>query len=366
VALAARRAEGRATSVAVAVLVGMLAAYGFSLKQYFAAVPLLLELWLVMYRRPVWRLIRPETIVLGAFAVLYAAAMWIVAPGFFANVVPMVDLAYGGYEVPFARQVLMLWVPAWIIGAFAILRVRKTVPPVVILSALAMLGFAFSYFAQQKGWPYHALPASGCVTFAAGLAIAFSHGERWKWARHPGLPMACVLPVVLALIGGPYSNPYEGQARQALTSARPGDPVVLFSVNPTLIWPMIDDASLTWPLRHFTFWMIPALAHAEGKVGPTGIPAAMLALERRIQRDTAEDLWCRPPELIVVDDTRYSASMRGIDFDILGFFRRDPSIDELMKHYRKSTVIDRLTVYEKSREPALPAGMKCRPVVASR
>jgi hypothetical protein len=132
------------------------------------------------------------------------------------------------------------------------------------------------------------------------------------------------------------------------------------------MWPMLDDAALTWPLRYFTHWMIPAIAHAESRAGADGIPPAMLALERRIQNDTARDLWCRPPELIVVDDTRYGASMRGLDFDILGFFRRDPAIDDLMKHYRKTAVVGRYIVYSRVDALSPPRSLTCRLIAASR
>jgi putative flippase GtrA len=365
-ALIARRVEGRPTSIMLAALTGLIAAYGFSLKHYFVAVPALLEFWLAMRGRLPWSPARPETIVLGVFAALYGAAMWLAAPGFFANVLPMVDLAYDGYAFPFIKQATMLWVPLWVIGALAVARVGRVAPPVVMASALAMLGFVLSYFAQQKGWRYHALSASGCLTFAAGLAIVLRRDTRWRWIWHPELPLACVLPVALGLIGGPYANPYEAEIGRILASVPRGASVAMFSVNATLIWPMIDDASLTWPLRHFTFWMIPAIARAEAQAGPAGVSPRMAELERGIQRDTAEDLWCRPPQLIVVDDTRYSTSMSGTNFNILDFFGRDPAIGDLMKHYRRTGVVDRFTIYSRTEELATPAGMKCRPVVASR
>lgn len=365
-ALIARRVEGRATGAVLAAAVGLLAAYGFSLKHYFIAVPLLLELWLAVRRGPAWRPARPETIALAALAALYAAAVWRYAPGLFTDILPMVNVAYGGYEVPFVNQALAVWVFAWLIGAFAILRLRKSLPPAVIAAALAALGFALSYFAQQKGWRYHALAASACLTFTAALALVYWRGGRSALIRHPALPLAGAVPVLCALAVGPYSNPYEQPARQVLAAAGPGDTVAALSINAALMWPMVDDASLTWPLRYFTHWMIPAIARAEKQAGPQGVPPAMLALEQRIQRDTAQDLWCRPPKLIVVDDTRYGASMRGLDFDILGFFRRDPGIDGLMKHYRKTAVVGRYIVYSRVDALSPPGSMTCRSIAASR
>jgi putative flippase GtrA len=362
IVLIAHRAEGRPTATILAILVGVLASYGFALKHYFVIIPLGLECWLALHRRAAWRILRPETATLCAFAAIYGAAAWVVAPGFFTNILPMVKLAYGGYEVPLIFQIYRPWVFVWLIGAIAIVLVRRLVPPVVILAAWATLGFIFSYFAQQKGWRYHALSASCCLTFAAGMAIVLWRGNRWKWLRHPGLPVACALPVVFALIVGPYSNAYEESARRALSSARPGDTVAAFSVNASLVWPMIDDASLIWPIRHFTYWMVPAIAHAEAEAGANGVSAEMAEFARTVRRDTAVDLWCRPPDFIVADDTRYSRSMRGADFNILEFFRRDPALDDLMGHYRKTNVVGRFTIYSRTGELAMPANMNCRPV----
>jgi putative flippase GtrA len=364
--LIGRRAEARPTGIGLAALVGLLAAYGFSLKHYFVAVPLILELWLAMRRSPAWRPLRPETVVLIVVAALYGLAVWRYAPGLFSDILPMVSAAYGGYEAPLADQLRTVWVCVWVVGAFAMLRLRNALPPVVAASALAALGFAFAYFAQQKGWRYHALGASGCLSFAAGLAIVHWQGARTALLRHPGVPFAAAAPILIALAFGPYVNPYEEPARRVFSMARPGATMAALSIDAALMWPMIDDASQVWPLRYFTYWMIPAVARAEARAEAHAIAPELRELERRIQHDTAQDLWCRPPEIIVVDDTRYGASMRGLDFDILRFFRRDPSIDALMKHYRKAGVFERYVVYTRIDALSTPGSLTCRSIVASR
>ncbi|MDJ0896179.1 MAG: GtrA family protein, partial [Alphaproteobacteria bacterium] len=99
--LISRRAERRPTSAWLAGSVGLVAAVGFALKHYFIAVPLLLELWLIVGWRRDWRPFRPETWALAASALGYAIAVIQLSPAFFSTVVPMVGLAYDGYEVPF-------------------------------------------------------------------------------------------------------------------------------------------------------------------------------------------------------------------------------------------------------------------------
>ena len=364
--LIARRAEGRPMSTALALLVGLIAAYGFSLKHYFVVVPALLELWLVLFHRANWRPVRAETIVLAGFAVLYGVAFWFLTPAYFTNLLPLVKLVYGVYGLPFTDMLLIIWTPFWLLGAIALMRVRHSLPPIVISVGLATLGFVITYFIQQKGWRYHSLAGAAAMAFATGLAtIYWRHGVR-SFRRHPGVPATCVLMVAISVILGPYENPHEKITNRALATAKPGDSVALFAVDATLVWPMIDEASLLWPHRYYTYWMIPALAQAERDAGPSGLSPEMQALSHKILRDTAEDLWCHPPALILVDDTRRSKSMSDVTFDILTFFKRDPAVDALLKHYRQTNVAGRLTVYSKADDLTTPMGMKCRPTVTSR
>ena len=366
IVLTARRGEGRLTHPALAMLTGLIAAYGFSLKHYFVAVPVLLELWLAFRCRREWRPVRPETVTLAIVALLYAVALWYFAPGFFTNILPMIRLAYDGYAVPLDTQLTRLWVFVWALGAISIVLAHRRLTPITQLTALAALAFIFSYFAQQKGWRYHALSASGCLAFATGLTVFLRHGEKKSPLRNAGLLLACALLISFGLAAGPYSNKREEAAALAMAQAKPGDSVAVLSVNATIMWPTLDDAGLVWPLRHFAYWMIPSIATTEAKFGPANIPADMLELEQQIQQDTATDLWCRPPKLLVVDDVTKSPSLRGVDFDILKFMRRNSAFDDLMHYYQKTKVVGRLTVYSRIRAVSTPVGLTCRPIAPPR
>ncbi|WP_206245255.1 hypothetical protein [Novosphingobium terrae] len=84
-ALLARRtwASAGEPSKGCAVLVALMAAYGFALKHYFVAIPVLLELWLIVRMRREWRLLRPETTTLTLVALVYAIGAVMVTPAFF-------------------------------------------------------------------------------------------------------------------------------------------------------------------------------------------------------------------------------------------------------------------------------------------
>src|SRR5690606_22384304 len=138
--------------------IGLLAAAGFALKHYFVAVPVLLEVVLLVSLRARYRPFRQETLVLAACAVAYLAAIIILTPAFLRDIVPYVMLAYGGYENPWPLQLVG---QAQIVSYMAVLVLivhRASIAPVrteVIAYLVGAAGFAISFFAQQKGWQYH-------------------------------------------------------------------------------------------------------------------------------------------------------------------------------------------------------------------
>lgn len=360
VVLVALRVQGRSPGLFLAFTVGLAAAFGFALKHYFIAVPLLLELWLFFAHRKNWKLFRPEIFALCGAAAAYAIAVFLFSPAFFSTLVPMVDLAYHGYQMPLAKLLQQPWVLIWALGAIGLFRMRAAMPPIVIAAMLAFLGFALAYFVQQKGWRYHALPASACLTFAMAAAVTFWDRPWRALRRNPIVPAVGLFPIFVGLLMGPYSNPYAVAVEKALASARPGEAAMMLSVNASLMWPMVEDAKLVWPSRHFTFWMVPAIAHLEAEKATLSLKMAEMA--QRIRTQTSDDLLCRPPRLILVDDTEGSAAMYKTGFDILAFFRRDPSFDALFSHYRQTGMIDRFTIYELADDWRPPRPENCRPI----
>lgn len=358
--LLARRVEGRPVSPWLAVSIGLLAAYGFALKHYFVAVPVALEVWLFWRGRQYWRLVRPETLVLAVCAALYVAAVAVLTPDFLGTIVPLVRVAYGGYENPIGYLLLKPWIAGWLLTAWVAWRLRAHLSADGKAVLLVAAAFLLGYVAQQKGWRYHALAVSGACTFAVGLCIVHWQGSFRALLSHPLAVVAPALFVALGLFWGPYDNPYARDMRAALSLARPGEPVALLAVNPSLAWPMVDDAGLAWNSRYFSYWMLPAIYRA--RPDDTNY-ADVQRLKADILRQAREDYTCHPPQLIVVDDLRKSASMAATGkTHLLDFFRQDPVLRDLFATYRPVRQVGRFLVMLPTRAIAPSGAPDCRSI----
>jgi len=331
-ALISRRRDGHSLPTGFALVVGLFGAYGFALKHYFVLVPILLELWLLMKLRRDWRPLRPELIALGAAATAYALAVVIFAREFLTTIVPMVDLAYQGYQTPLSQH---FDEPAQVIWGLAIIalglaRWQRGQAKAAFTSALCITAaaFAVAYFLQRKGWQYHAIPVTATLLLA--LVTHMIPYGRHAIAR---FPLAIVTMAFAALVSfgqGSYNNFLRAGSEPLLDNVAKGEPVAILSADPMWAWPIIDKNGFRWPLHIYSLWMIPSIAHAE-MMGP---PSPDLeALGDRLRKQTDVDMRCSPPAIILFERrSRYPMQPQG--FDVSAFFLRDASLRAFIaQHY---------------------------------
>lgn len=358
VALAARRFEGASVAPALAIAVGIFAAAAFALKHYFLAIPVLLELWLLVGRRGGWRPLRPETGALALCAFVYGAVVLFLTPAFLTEMVPLVDAAYFGYENPLARQLDEPAQAIWVLLLAVLYGCWRSpscrLPPLATAFLIAAGGFAFAYFAQQKGWQYHAIPVTGCL----GLAVAAVAACHPSWMRRPlGQPLIAaglVMPLLIGLLLGPYANGLDGMTRRALAPARAGESILILSARPRYGWPFVEQKELRWISRYFTFWMIPAIASYERR---GSVPSQIARISNDIRAKTVEDMRCNPPDhILVVSDPLEPR------FDMLEFFRRDAAFATLFAGYDRIERVGHITSYRARLAHRPRAAAHCRPI----
>ncbi|MDG4881168.1 GtrA family protein [Mesorhizobium sp. WSM4884] len=340
--LIARRADGAAVSFAVAAVVGALAAVSFALKHYFLLAPLLLELWLIFRLRRAWRPLRPETMVLGVAAAVYAVALLVLTPEYLRTIVPMLQVAYDGYNSRFLAQLLTPYVVIWGYSAVVFVHYRKHVSSVSLAAGLAAAGFVLAYFVQQKGFRYHAIPATGLAFFGLCTMLDFRERAVASAIRRAVIVAVASMPVLLAAYVGPYSNLNQEPILALLQKTKPGSPVLMLTANPSNIWPMIEDRGLVWPSRHFAFWMTIAMAKQLKTTG--GLSPALQVLADDVRTQTVDDLMCNPPDMILVDDL--SRSKAGT-FNLVDFFSENEDFRQFFSHYDRGEVSENFTAYTK-------------------
>lgn len=356
-ALIARRVEQRPTPVLIALCVAAVAAPGIALKHYFVLIPLILEVWLLFSLRKNYRPLRPETFVLGICAIIYVGLIYLLAPGFFETIVPMVQLAYHGYEIPlwmlFIRPQILLWLGGILIFCTLPGRTKSSAIAYLLIS----IAFMLAYFLQQKGWRYHSIPATGAMLLALVTAVNRPEEKLVENLKFATTALLVVFGLQITVLVGPYNNNKREPIAALLANTPPYSTVMTISSNPSSIWPMVDDMNFTWPSRYFSHWMLAAISldkDIDGTLSPQ-----MLALADDIRTETADDLWCNPPEIIMIDD--HSANYQ-ITIDVVDFFSENTRFAELFSHYARGDKQSRYTAFVKDPDwhPQQPAS--CREI----
>lgn len=348
-ALIGSRTRGREAALIKALLIGLLAACGIALKHYFIAVPLALELFLLFHLRRDYRPIRPETVTLVLSACGYAAAVMAFTPEFLTEIVPLVDLAYDGYQNSIVEQLIgphQVVIYAVILAVFLhrdVFAVRSTNVLIYLISAAS---FSIAYFAQQKGWQYHAIPISGFLMLALTSCSvkALQRGVRLR--AFPVGIAALVLAVFASFVWiGPYRSGAEDDFDLATNHLSPGDTVFTASTGPRMSWPMVEERGLRWPSRYFALWTTGATV-----LTPRSDPrhASLEKLARKVRSDTYHDLICNPPKVIMIEDPLNSRKLRTSGFTYLDFLRKSEDLDVFLDNYKYRGTAGGLLVYDRS------------------
>lgn len=354
-ALVACRSRGSVVANGLAATVGLMAAYGFALKHYFVLVPVMLEAWLFLRSRNIWRPVRPETVLLALSAIVYAAAVVLLAPGFLKTVVPMVEVAYNGNIILWDSVLVRPWVCFWMAGSafFAVYQRRHPgIDPLTQVLLITAIAFAIGYFAQHKGWAYHSIATSGALCVALGAYIARTKAVLPAVSGLIVLSYAVFLPWNM----GVYKNPAEPESERILRQVPAGEPVMAIAVDPRWMWPLIEKYGLLWPSRLYSYWMIPTLTQvrADGPPSPR-----MERLGERIREETALEMRCMPPALILFEKPRGYA-IKDIPLDVRSYFEENPKIRQLiLDNYRELPASKSFYLYERIRTAGPVSDAEC-------
>lgn len=369
VALISRRQRQQAVSWYLAMSIGALAAVGIAMKHYFIVVPIGLELWLLFELRRNWRPIRWETAAMGLCAAFYGGAMLIYTPEFLSHIVPLVAAAYNGYERPFFLQILRSEVLIWIfcLAWIGYSRIRQSdAAPVPLLRALviASLGFIAAYFAQKKGWQYHAIPATVCISLTMIVQIWHAPDTRQKslFQKFAWQPLPTALAISYILVGlthGTYENQRVG-VEKYYSRWSPGDAVMIITGDPRLVFPHVEIQEVQWTSRHFAHWMISAIAKAENAGNGN---AELEEVGRQIRHQTVEDISCHSPKYIYVNVTQLAYGISPDQFRMTDFFKRDDQFKTILeKHYVLTDSDRNFDIFEAKSKVEPIKGVVCYPI----
>jgi hypothetical protein len=356
----ARRLEGHPARGAGLWLAIAFAAAGLGIKPHFGLVWLSAACLFLYHGRSLRVLLRPEVAGVAVLGALQVVAVAVFHPSYVEHL-----RVYGRSYVGFLA--LPIW-QALFVGAgsaavlFAMLarvafrgtRERSAEGSLALL--VGAIGFWLAAGLQQKGWPYHYLPAKGIALLAIGALLVETRGAAigvtariYRAAGVAALAMALLTPAVHSVLQVARLEPPDrsGLDRNldvllpVVRAAGREGPVFVFSTNIASSFPLVSEAGVRWAFRHPSLLMLGA-AYAKqldgaGLVRPRPL-AERTAAEQRLATELAADLrHYRPAAMLVVrpdaDNPGWGGAKR---FDYLGYFRADPEFIRILADYRQA------------------------------
>jgi hypothetical protein len=334
--LVARRAEGLAASRTIAILCGILAAFGIALKPYFLLVPVVLEILLLVRTR---RLpFRPENLALAGSLVAYALSVLLFARAYFVASLPMLMIYQGDHRPiayllaqPVATMTCLLLLSLALYG-----RPRSSIAQAALIAGLAFLA---AYFLQGKGWRYHGVPAMGCFAFAIVAEAERLRRDALSLAARAGVALAMLTIICLAVpLVQEMRTRDHANALLATSDLHPGD--VVAALSGSAYWPVPEERHFIWPSRSVTYSPLFYAVEASRAKQPNPAMATLIA---DIRRGIVHDLACNPPRRILGDryDNRY------LKIGLVEFLSTDPDFARLMRAYRRGPDYGEFTTYDR-------------------
>ncbi len=367
---AVRRARGEIPRGRI--LVGLLAGIAFALKPHFLGEPALIELYVLLARRPqggrmlaaLRRGLRDPVpwLMVGVWAV-YLASLPLVFPDYIGSVLPLVWNVYldlGGATVWQVLATQRLGTVVCLLAPLLIVTWRRravaTDAPLPAILALAAVAALAAAIVQHKGWSYHVLPVQMLACALGGVLAA-----QWFDRRHVTASAATPYSVAGALAGlfalyavsngeAPwrelaYSRDEVASLTDLLEREIAGGRVLVLSPDVYPIYPALNYAGAQSTLRGMSTWLLQGSypsclsnGHRYREVGEMSRP------EFAVYRSVVEDFARAPPAAVLVD-TNTGMPWCGGPFDFIDYFKRDPLFAQTWTRFRMTAELGHYRLY---------------------
>jgi hypothetical protein len=366
-----RRAAGLPTTERSALIVGLAAGVGFTIKPFFLALWLGMEATSHLLRvdRQRWR---PSTEAYACVVVLglYAAFVLFVHHEYLTMMrsVSGIYAAFGVGWQPVAILSLMAILPTLPI-ALAVRGIqRSTWLLAALLLVYGVIGAALAVL-QGKGWHYHFLPMLSSVVVLAGLLLedhvreAVKTDARGQRTSH-AIAMLAVF-VGLALLVSTHRAEVARMAAQAVVLENRADRLERCDASSILVLgetvseahPMLNQLRASSASPFPSMWWLRAIYAAPNGELEINEPVVMGQVEKWFHRLQVEQFVRDAPELVLVDAS-ISERFGGQRFPYIEYFSQDEEFAAAWRAYRRAGSVDHLAMWV--RLPATDPGRSGR------
>lgn len=346
---------------AVLLLIGFAAGLGVALKPHHLLLVLAVETTLLVKRRAISSLLRPELLALSGTLLLYLAAICLLTPDYLTTILPLLRGTYWAIGDLTAAQLLTESLQLHILAAITVTLVcvrgwhRRCAPaPLLVLAGMAG---TVAYYLQGTGWYYQQLPALSFFALALWFGLEMELSTLSKRLGLPKWSPAAILGLVVlslsltAFFSGynlrqPLSFPSglsDTPDPKLLDGLAPGTPVAILSTVVDDTIPPVFTRHLLWAQRTNNLWVLPAILLNESPA-PGTTPRHQIPPERLMELDRAQHRWmvedlnrwkprrilvarCQAPEV-------HCQILGNRHDDLLAWFASDPAFRTVFSRYR--------------------------------
>ena len=322
--------------VALVLLASFPGAIGFCIKPHFLAIPIALELWLLVKSRNVLNFLRIETLTIVVVGAVYLICVWVFAPNWLLEILPQAMTSYGAYSSPLSNVAIQYGKSLLAPGAAVLLMFllwQSRIRPISTAFFVAGIGAAIAAIVQSKGWSYHILPAALLWSVAGGLellgAIDAFRSQQKSDKSSPAIPvfagtmliLYCVLVPCINLMQDRLSDQgNEGRVNDLteLIDAQPDSDrsVFAFNTSPRVIHSAVIDSKGHWIGKACCLHFLPAMVR-----NPADDRLKEVAMEQ--MDEVMQMLEQSPCQVLVVDEGAGKLAFANVRFDYLKWFREN-------------------------------------------
>jgi hypothetical protein len=296
-------------------------------KPFFTVPAALCILFAAIRSRSWLTLLAPENIIAAALVITVSVSTYIFYPEYFTVTYPLVRDTYLSWSMPASVIFLNDATLVFAIAMVSVLLARQKRAPdsLLLVTAIASIGFAVSFFLQRRGWAYHSYPMVAVALLAMGYALTGAVDTAPR-SRRLEIASAFMLAVTF-VVGMLWFNVtvYVGPVRQAVEGLVSHPRILVLSGEAAIGHPLVRDINGVWVSRQENLWIREFVRLTRER---TFVDAATdaklndyLALERKW---LIEDFKRLPPDLVLVDNLRN---------DWGAWARADAEVSQLLKPY---------------------------------
>lgn len=306
-------------------IAGVGAGITLAFKPFFTVPAALCILFAAIRSRSWLTLFAPENFIAAVLVIAVSVGTYVFYPEYFTVTYPLVRDTYLSWSMPasviFLNDATLVFAVAMV--AVLLTRQRRAADGLLLVTALASIGFAVSFFLQRRGWAYHSYPMVAVALLAMGYALTGAAGARSR----VGEVLTAVVLAVSFIVGMQWfnTNVHIGPIREAIAGLKSNPRILMLSGEAALGHPLVRDVGGVWVSRQENLWLrVFTRLTREKTIVDAATDARLngyLALERQW---LIEDFRKLPPDIILVDNLR----------DGWGdWVRADAELAELFKPY---------------------------------